>query len=412
MADPVVTVRPGTLADVPAFRALGEAVVPPTYGPIDAAYARRMLDEWWVPEVFETSLARNPHLVAEVDGEVVALANLGRLSQSYRDFPHVTGDREVMWKLYVHPDHHGRGIGSRLLAEVEAMVEGDELWLEVVDGNEQAFDVLPRARLRGGRAGHRPRVARRRLDAQAAGDEAAMSRFRKYDGGDPLAPPVDLAEALDAIGQDVMAGYSPERAMREFLRRGGTDQAGLDELARRVAERRREILERNDLDGTMREVKRAPRQGRAGRARAAGPRHHAGRRRPRVPGAHARQPAVLHPGRGGRAVVVRLEVLGGARGLRGDQGPARPRAPRPALRRHEGGARGRHRGGPAGRPGDALRPQRPAGEARRRRRHGRGVPSTSWTSTATSSPTTRRTWTSCSTRSPSAPPPPSGCSTR
>jgi uncharacterized protein with von Willebrand factor type A (vWA) domain len=82
-----------------------------------------------------------------------------------------------------------------------------------------------------------------------------MSRFRKYDGGDPLAPPVDLAEALDAIGQDVMAGYSPERAMREFLRRGGTDQAGLDELARRVAERRREILERHDLDGTMREVK-------------------------------------------------------------------------------------------------------------------------------------------------------------
>jgi uncharacterized protein with von Willebrand factor type A (vWA) domain len=82
-----------------------------------------------------------------------------------------------------------------------------------------------------------------------------VSRFRKYDGGDPLAPPVDLAEALDAIGQDVMAGYSPERAMREFLRRGGTDQAGLDELARRVAERRREILQRNNLDGTMREVR-------------------------------------------------------------------------------------------------------------------------------------------------------------
>ncbi len=82
-----------------------------------------------------------------------------------------------------------------------------------------------------------------------------MSRFKKYDGGDPLAPPVDLAEALDAIGQDVMAGYSPEHAMREFLRRGSPDQAGLDDLARRVAERRREILQRNDLDGTMREVR-------------------------------------------------------------------------------------------------------------------------------------------------------------
>ncbi len=82
-----------------------------------------------------------------------------------------------------------------------------------------------------------------------------MSRFQKYAGGDPLAPPVDLAEALDAIGQDVMAGYSPEHAMREFLRRGSSDQAGLDELARRVAEKRREILQRHDLDGTMREVK-------------------------------------------------------------------------------------------------------------------------------------------------------------
>ncbi|WP_205471398.1 VWA domain-containing protein [Nocardioides sp. SYSU D00038] len=81
------------------------------------------------------------------------------------------------------------------------------------------------------------------------------SRFRKYDGGDPLAPPVDLAEALDAIGEDVMAGYSPERAMREFLRRGGRDQRGLDDLARRVAERRQEILQRHDLDGTLREVR-------------------------------------------------------------------------------------------------------------------------------------------------------------
>ncbi len=82
-----------------------------------------------------------------------------------------------------------------------------------------------------------------------------MSRYRRYAGGDPLAPPVDLAEALDAIGQEVMAGYSPEGAMREFLRRGGRDQTGLDDLARRLAERRREILQRHDLDGTMREVR-------------------------------------------------------------------------------------------------------------------------------------------------------------
>ncbi|MBC9734617.1 vWA domain-containing protein [Nocardioides marmotae] len=81
------------------------------------------------------------------------------------------------------------------------------------------------------------------------------TRFRRYEGGDPLAPPVDLAEALDAIGEDVMAGYSPERAMQEFLRRGGQDQRGLDDLARRVAERRRELLSRHNLDGTLQEIK-------------------------------------------------------------------------------------------------------------------------------------------------------------
>ncbi|WP_296605591.1 VWA domain-containing protein, partial [Nocardioides sp.] len=81
------------------------------------------------------------------------------------------------------------------------------------------------------------------------------TRFKRYEGGDPLAPPVDLAEALDAIGEDVMAGYSPERAMREFLRRGGSDQSGLDDLARRVAERRRELTQRHHLDGTLEEVR-------------------------------------------------------------------------------------------------------------------------------------------------------------
>jgi uncharacterized protein with von Willebrand factor type A (vWA) domain len=82
------------------------------------------------------------------------------------------------------------------------------------------------------------------------------ARYGRYvDGPDPLAPPVDLSEALDAIGEDVMAGYSPERAMREFLRRGGRDQAGLDDLARRVAERRRELAQQHNLDGTLQEVK-------------------------------------------------------------------------------------------------------------------------------------------------------------
>ena len=48
------------------------------------------------------------------------------------------------------------------------------------------------------------------------------SRYGRFAGGpDPLAPPVDLAEALKSVSDDVMAGYSPEGALREYMRRGG-----------------------------------------------------------------------------------------------------------------------------------------------------------------------------------------------
>ncbi len=52
-----------------------------------------------------------------------------------------------------------------------------------------------------------------------------------------------------------MAGYSPERAMREFLRRGGMDQKGLDDLANRVAQKRQELLTKHNLDGTMAQIR-------------------------------------------------------------------------------------------------------------------------------------------------------------
>ncbi len=85
---------------------------------------------------------------------------------------------------------------------------------------------------------------------------SSRARYGPYaDGPDPLAPPVDLGEALAAIGEDVMAGTSPERAMREYLRRGGQDRPGLDDLARRVAQKRRELLTRHRLDGTLQEVR-------------------------------------------------------------------------------------------------------------------------------------------------------------
>jgi uncharacterized protein with von Willebrand factor type A (vWA) domain len=83
------------------------------------------------------------------------------------------------------------------------------------------------------------------------------SRYTRYSGGpDPLAPPVDLREALEQIGRDVMEGASPRRALSELLRRGTRNQRGADRLAAEANRRRRELLSRNNLDGTLREVKR------------------------------------------------------------------------------------------------------------------------------------------------------------
>ncbi|MBM7775379.1 uncharacterized protein with von Willebrand factor type A (vWA) domain [Actinokineospora baliensis] len=76
-----------------------------------------------------------------------------------------------------------------------------------------------------------------------------------HEGPDPLAPPVDLRAALDALGRDIMEGSSPRAALQELLRRGTGNTAGLDELTRRLWERRSRIQRRHRLDGTLSEVR-------------------------------------------------------------------------------------------------------------------------------------------------------------
>lgn len=82
------------------------------------------------------------------------------------------------------------------------------------------------------------------------------SRYGRYHGGpDPLAAPVDLREALESIGNDVLEGASPRRAMQEMLRRGTQNMRGLDDLASEANRRRRDLLRKNNLDGTLQEVR-------------------------------------------------------------------------------------------------------------------------------------------------------------
>ncbi|WP_197378490.1 vWA domain-containing protein [Mycolicibacterium mengxianglii] len=84
-----------------------------------------------------------------------------------------------------------------------------------------------------------------------------QTRYSGYTGGpDPLAPPVDLREALEQIGQEVMEGTSPRRALSELLRRGTQNLPGADKLAAEAHRKRRKLLQRNNLDGTLQEVKK------------------------------------------------------------------------------------------------------------------------------------------------------------
>jgi uncharacterized protein with von Willebrand factor type A (vWA) domain len=81
-------------------------------------------------------------------------------------------------------------------------------------------------------------------------------RYGAYDDGpDPLAPPFDVAGALDEIGDSVLDGAGPRDALRDLMRRGTDGLRGLDDLLRRVRQRRREVQRRGQLDGTLEQVR-------------------------------------------------------------------------------------------------------------------------------------------------------------
>jgi uncharacterized protein with von Willebrand factor type A (vWA) domain len=76
-----------------------------------------------------------------------------------------------------------------------------------------------------------------------------------HDGPDPLASPYDARQALDELGDSVLGGSDPASALRELLRRGMRGHRGLDDMLRRVRERRAEIRDRGRLDGILEQAR-------------------------------------------------------------------------------------------------------------------------------------------------------------
>ena len=81
-------------------------------------------------------------------------------------------------------------------------------------------------------------------------------RYGAWHGGpDPLEPPYDIRQALDEVGDDVLAGMSPRAALNRLLRRGAGNRDGLDALRRKARDRARELRNSGRLDGTLDQVR-------------------------------------------------------------------------------------------------------------------------------------------------------------
>ncbi len=82
------------------------------------------------------------------------------------------------------------------------------------------------------------------------------ARYGAWHGGpDPLEPPFDIREALDDIGEDVLAGTSPRAALSRLMHRGADGRDGLDSLRRKARQRARELRRSGQLDGTLQQVR-------------------------------------------------------------------------------------------------------------------------------------------------------------
>ena len=127
-----ISVRPAAEADVGAICAVGQAAWPETYAFAGREYVEHGLTTWWTDEAVRRGLATTVTLVAETDGAVVGMGNVDLR-------PAVP----VIWKLYVRPEHRGRGVGGALLSRLIEAVPAARgaVAIEYIFGNDRAAAV-------------------------------------------------------------------------------------------------------------------------------------------------------------------------------------------------------------------------------------------------------------------------------
>ncbi|HJV12777.1 MAG TPA: hypothetical protein VJ625_02705 [Propionibacteriaceae bacterium] len=95
-------------------------------------------------------------------------------------------------------------------------------------------------------------------DGYGSGRGQHYFRYGAWRGGpDPLAPPFDVRDAIDRIGQDVLSAGTVRDALRDLLRRGVDGRGGLDRLTEKVRKLRAQARRRGELGGVLDQVRAA-----------------------------------------------------------------------------------------------------------------------------------------------------------
>ncbi len=127
-----MVVRPAEPGDVVAICRFGWAHVQAHYAPlIGAAAADEQVRRWWNETYIRAAVADGVVVVAEAEpgGQLVGVGQRGR-----------SGAEQVIYKLYVHPEHRGRGLGPQLLAALIRQLppDVDRVYIEHFAANERA----------------------------------------------------------------------------------------------------------------------------------------------------------------------------------------------------------------------------------------------------------------------------------
>ena len=105
----MMTIRKADLTDIPQLRAVGSASWRATYkGIFPDEFIENMLEQWWSEANFQRGIpdAGLCNLVAEQGGQII-----GTLMGTVK--PREEG-QVYLFRLYIHPDHFGQGIGKQL----------------------------------------------------------------------------------------------------------------------------------------------------------------------------------------------------------------------------------------------------------------------------------------------------------